>query len=627
MSNERRRPRIGGETVGRLAAMAEQTTSVERAEDMAEQGRAGPPRRGDPAAARPADRQGRRAGRRARAGSPSSRQRAPASAQPRGNRSRRSPARSRSAGGRLRSSAAAGLGSGGAAAVLDPHAGLRDAGRRARGDAGLGPRAELRRLGAVPGRRLLDRSRTCGEILDRPRSADPRIRVTARAEQRRHRRRLQRRPGDGAGRVRRPARPRRRAAPRRPRGGRRGDRRRPRGRLRLHRRGQDRRAGRHSGPFFKPDWSPERMRTQMYTCHLSVLRRSLVEEVGGFDPEFEGSQDWDLVLKVTERARAVAARAEGPLPLADAARPRPPAAARRRSRGPSKPASARCRRTASGSGCRRGSSATPTDPGVYHLEPELRERAAGQHRHPDRGDRARGALRAGRPGRALRAQHRRDLHLRELRDRRRRRRRGRRRAMLAGAAARSPASGCASSAYERPFNFSAKINRGAVHSRGRAPAAAQRRHRGRHPGLDRAHGHVLGDGGGRRGRRPPAPARTAASSTPGSSFENGLPGHPYHGFAGDFRGYSNNVRIARELPRRDRRLPDDPPRRSSRSSAASPPRCRSTTTTSTTASRRGRAAGGSSTTPTPSSTTSSPPAAPPRSRTGRRNGYRTAGCR
>jgi GT2 family glycosyltransferase len=64
-------------------------------------------------------------------------------------------------------------------------------------------------------------------------------------------------------------------------------------------------AGHHVAPFFKPDWSPERFRTQMYTCHLSVLRRSLVEEVGGFDPEFEGSQDWDLVLKVTERARKV----------------------------------------------------------------------------------------------------------------------------------------------------------------------------------------------------------------------------------------------------------------------------------------------------------------------------------
>jgi GT2 family glycosyltransferase len=63
--------------------------------------------------------------------------------------------------------------------------------------------------------------------------------------------------------------------------------------------------GMHVGPFFKPDWSPERLRTQMYTCHLSVLRRSLVEAVGGFDAEYEGSQDWDLVLKVSERARRV----------------------------------------------------------------------------------------------------------------------------------------------------------------------------------------------------------------------------------------------------------------------------------------------------------------------------------
>jgi O-antigen biosynthesis protein len=63
--------------------------------------------------------------------------------------------------------------------------------------------------------------------------------------------------------------------------------------------------GRRSGPFYKPDWSPERLRTQMYTCHLSVLRASLVAEVGGFLEGSEGSQDWDLVLRVTERARAV----------------------------------------------------------------------------------------------------------------------------------------------------------------------------------------------------------------------------------------------------------------------------------------------------------------------------------
>ena len=43
----------------------------------------------------------------------------------------------------------------------------------------------------------------------------------------------------------------------------------------------------------------------MYTCHFSVLRASAVREVGGFHEGFEGSQDHDLVLRVTERARKV----------------------------------------------------------------------------------------------------------------------------------------------------------------------------------------------------------------------------------------------------------------------------------------------------------------------------------
>lgn|GEM_PF-404071 len=65
------------------------------------------------------------------------------------------------------------------------------------------------------------------------------------------------------------------------------------------------REGVYFSPFFKPDWSPERFRHQMYTCHLSVLRTKLVREVGGFRPGFDGSQDYDLVLRVTERARAI----------------------------------------------------------------------------------------------------------------------------------------------------------------------------------------------------------------------------------------------------------------------------------------------------------------------------------
>ena len=58
-------------------------------------------------------------------------------------------------------------------------------------------------------------------------------------------------------------------------------------------------------PVYKPDWSPERFRSHMYTNHLSVLRRSLVDALGGFRQEFEGSQDYDLVLRVSERARRI----------------------------------------------------------------------------------------------------------------------------------------------------------------------------------------------------------------------------------------------------------------------------------------------------------------------------------
>jgi GT2 family glycosyltransferase len=57
--------------------------------------------------------------------------------------------------------------------------------------------------------------------------------------------------------------------------------------------------------FHKPGWSPERFRHQMYVCHLSVIRRSLMESVGGFRPGFDGSQDYDLMFRVTENARKI----------------------------------------------------------------------------------------------------------------------------------------------------------------------------------------------------------------------------------------------------------------------------------------------------------------------------------
>lgn len=62
---------------------------------------------------------------------------------------------------------------------------------------------------------------------------------------------------------------------------------------------------RRYAPFFKPGWSPDYLLTCAYTGHLSVVRRKLVAEVGGLRSEFDGSQDHDLMMRVTERARHV----------------------------------------------------------------------------------------------------------------------------------------------------------------------------------------------------------------------------------------------------------------------------------------------------------------------------------
>ena len=65
---------------------------------------------------------------------------------------------------------------------------------------------------------------------------------------------------------------------------------------------EDKRApdGRLIDPFFKPDWSPDFLMSANFVTHLSVFRRSLLDRVGGFREGYEGSQDYDLVLRVTE---------------------------------------------------------------------------------------------------------------------------------------------------------------------------------------------------------------------------------------------------------------------------------------------------------------------------------------
>ena len=55
-----------------------------------------------------------------------------------------------------------------------------------------------------------------------------------------------------------------------------------------------------AAPQFKPDWSPDFLLSYNYLCHFTTLRREIVERAGGFRPEFDGAQDYDLFLRVSE---------------------------------------------------------------------------------------------------------------------------------------------------------------------------------------------------------------------------------------------------------------------------------------------------------------------------------------
>jgi GT2 family glycosyltransferase len=63
--------------------------------------------------------------------------------------------------------------------------------------------------------------------------------------------------------------------------------------------------GSRSGPYFKPDWSPEHFLNNMYATHLVVVRRMLLQQIQGFRPGYEGAQDYDLVLRLMDRTTRI----------------------------------------------------------------------------------------------------------------------------------------------------------------------------------------------------------------------------------------------------------------------------------------------------------------------------------
>ncbi len=299
-------------------------------------------------------------------------------------------------------------------------------------------------------------------------------------------------------------------------------------------------AGRHSQPFFKPDWSPERMRTQMYTCHFSVLRRALVEEVGGFDEAFEGSQDWDLVLKVSERARAIvhvprvlyhwriletsAAADESAKPWAFEAGGRA--------------VQAHCDRI----GLPAKGTMDPDNPAVLHLEPQLEEEPLVSIIIPTNGQirdvRFKPTVLVAHCVRSI-VEHSTyenyeivcvydegtaPVILQELRD-------------VAGERLRLVE-------FDGPFDFSAKINLGAVRSEGKHLLLLNDDIEVTTPNwIERMVMYSEREGIGAIGGR--LLWGDSRLQHVGVGFDEGLPNHTYRTFSGDFSGYANAVLIAR----------------------------------------------------------------------------------
>nr|WP_222533338.1 glycosyltransferase family 2 protein [Azospirillum sp. 412522] len=60
-------------------------------------------------------------------------------------------------------------------------------------------------------------------------------------------------------------------------------------------------SGTRFDPYFKPDWNPDLMLSHNMITHLAVFRRSVLVELGGFRSAYDGSQDYDLMLRMIER--------------------------------------------------------------------------------------------------------------------------------------------------------------------------------------------------------------------------------------------------------------------------------------------------------------------------------------
>lgn len=64
-------------------------------------------------------------------------------------------------------------------------------------------------------------------------------------------------------------------------------------------------SGNRCDPHFKSDYAPDTLMSVNYFCHFTLLRTSILREIGGWKVGYEGAQDWDLFLRFVEKAKNV----------------------------------------------------------------------------------------------------------------------------------------------------------------------------------------------------------------------------------------------------------------------------------------------------------------------------------
>ena len=58
-------------------------------------------------------------------------------------------------------------------------------------------------------------------------------------------------------------------------------------------------------PHFKQDFAPDTFMSYNYICHFSIFKKSLIDKIGKFNSEYDGSQDYDFILRATENANEI----------------------------------------------------------------------------------------------------------------------------------------------------------------------------------------------------------------------------------------------------------------------------------------------------------------------------------